>query len=411
MNGPCSSLTLALAGVLCLGIAPAAAQSLQPIFGKQYTRASGTPLTVSDTFSVCDPAGTFRMVVLNGSNGHEQIGEDSISSGSIFVNGTEVVAERDFNPKVTRIERSLTAIGPSNAIDVRIRSGPSAAIHVAVDAIQNCRGITITAPAPGTVLTSSSAVVHGQVRPSSAHFGVSVNETPAFVVAGQFTAIVPLESGSQAIVARLTDGGGDAEDAVTVQVAPVETSRRLSVTASPRAGVAPLAVELAGDFLGTVARYDWDVNGDGVIDASGDNLFRLPHQYSTPGVYFPALTVTSSEGTQTAQATAVAVFTRDEVVALLQDRWQAFRDALRRGDVPAALTFIAIAKRDKYEQVLQGLTVPLTDIDDVLFDLRFVQLRENTAEFEMLRDEPQGRASYLVRFVIDADGSWRIRDM
>ena len=46
----------------------------------------------------------------------------------------------------------------------------------------------------------------------------------------------------------------------------------------------------------------------------------------------------------------------------------------------------------------------------VLTDLRFVGLRENTAEFEMLRTDERGRLSYLVRFVTDVDGIWRLKD-
>jgi hypothetical protein len=54
--------------------------------------------------------------------------------------------------------------------------------------------------------------------------------------------------------------------------------------------------------------------------------------------------------------------------------------------------------------------VPLSQIDLILTDLRFVQIRDNTAEFEMLRSDERGRMSYLVRFVLDTDGIWRLKD-
>jgi hypothetical protein len=41
-------------------------------------------------------------------------------------------------------------------------------------------------------------------------------------------------------------------------------------------------------------------------------------------------------------------------------------------------------------------------------DVRFVFIRETTAEYEMLRTEKRGRFSYAVHFQIDVDGQWRL---
>jgi hypothetical protein len=47
----------------------------------------------------------------------------------------------------------------------------------------------------------------------------------------------------------------------------------------------------------------------------------------------------------------------------------------------------------------------------VLGDVRFVQIRGNTVEYEMLRSDERGPLSYLVRFVVDTDGIWRLKDL
>lgn len=65
---------------LWLGVAPSSAQTFTPVFTKQYVRAAGAPVTVSDSFTVCDPKGSFRLVVVNGPGG-----QGRISSGSILV--------------------------------------------------------------------------------------------------------------------------------------------------------------------------------------------------------------------------------------------------------------------------------------------------------------------------------------
>src|SRR5215813_4381203 len=109
---------------LWFNVEPASGQTFQPIFSNRYTRSTGAPVTVSDTFTACDPSGTFRVTVVNGPPGQGQIGTDPISSGSLSVNGVEVVHEQDFNQKTTLIQRPLAGIGKSNQLDVRIRSGP-----------------------------------------------------------------------------------------------------------------------------------------------------------------------------------------------------------------------------------------------------------------------------------------------
>jgi hypothetical protein len=124
-----TSLCLMMVGValsvLWLSVAPVLAETYVPIFDKRYVRAGGTPVSASDTFAACDPAGTFRMVVVNGPGSQNEIATDPLSSGSVSVNGVEVVRENDLNQNVSRVERALSGIGTANRLDINIRSGPA----------------------------------------------------------------------------------------------------------------------------------------------------------------------------------------------------------------------------------------------------------------------------------------------
>lgn len=140
---------LAMVFSLLLVISPLFAQTFEPVFSKQYTRSAGARVTASDAFTACDPRGNFRLVVLNGPGG-----QGRISSGSIYVNGVEVVKEQDFSQQLERIERPLSNVAERNRVEVLLRSRPGAAIEVTVEGIQSC-GIQITAPPSGSTLTDS----------------------------------------------------------------------------------------------------------------------------------------------------------------------------------------------------------------------------------------------------------------
>jgi hypothetical protein len=404
---------LFLAVPLVFSIAPAFAQMFQPIFAKQYTRQSGTPVTTPDTFETCDPAGTFRMVVLNGASGQGQIGTDPISSGSISVNGSEIIHENDFGQNVTRIERPLLGLAASNRIDVRLRSGPSAAVLVTVEALQRCVGIRITSPVPDSTVVGVPVLVRGEVRtPPGSDLGVTVNGQPGFLTGDAFAAVIALGGGSQTITAKLNDPSGTiAQDAIAVQVAEVSPASALFFTASPTFGVAPLDVDLQATFLGAASGYQWDVDNNGTTDFSGAGLTTVTAHYATPGLYFPTVTVIGKQGAPTTVRLAVLVRSEADLIVLLEGKWKALKDALRAGDISRALGFVARSRRTQYQEVFQNLTVPLAGIDQVMTDIRFVKTAGPTAEFEMLRAEDGLVLSYLVRFIIDEDGLWRLRDM
>ena len=105
----------------------------------------------------------------------------------------------------------------------------------------------------------------------------------------------------------------------------------------------------------------------------------------------------------------IQVFDRAVLDALLQSKWTALRDALRRGDIAQALTQISERSRGRYQQALTALSPDLPTIDNILTDVRFVRTRGLEAVFEMARTDAGILKSFEVRFHVDADGFWRVR--
>lgn len=67
-------------------------------------------------------------------------------------------------------------------------------------------------------------------------------------------------------------------------------------TATPTVGQAPLDVQFSDESTGNISNWEWDFNGDGVVDSTVENP---NYTYETPGNYTVSLTVTSPQGTDT----------------------------------------------------------------------------------------------------------------
>ncbi len=391
--------------LLLFAASPGDGHTFTPIFTKQY-RASGPPGAVSDTFSVCDPGGAFRLVVLNGPGRF-----DRISSGSIVLNGLEVVHERDFHRPVTRIERWLTNLLPDNRLVVHLRSKPGAGITVTVEGRQSC-GVRITSPTPGSTLSEPVVVVRGTVQaPVGANVGVTVNGVPALVEGGQFAALVAVSPELTSLTARAVDLSGDI-GAATVPVAvqvPIQESR-LGLRGSPAGGVAPLTVGFSLSSLVPVLTLTVDLDGNGSADFTGQSLEGQAFTYPQPGIYTATVRVTDDLGQIHTAATVVPVVDPAALDIRLQAIWQGLKDALRARDLPRAATFIHSETRAAYaDQFNRFSQATLTNIDSHLTTIQLVEVGSGGAQGEMLRDRDGQTLSFAVWFQLDQDGLWRIR--
>jgi hypothetical protein len=84
------------------------------------------------------------------------------------------------------------------------------------------------------------------------------------------------------------------------------------------------------------------------------------------------------------------------------------KDALRGGDVEAALAVVAVGQRAGYREMLNALTVPYADIDVALRDISLVTAIDDSVEYSMLRLDAGVPVSYIVVFARDEDGVWRL---
>jgi hypothetical protein len=393
------------ATLFLLGAAAGVAAAQEAVFSHTYVRGNGPPVTETDSFSVCDAAGQFTLVLVNGPGGLRRV-----SSGRVSVNGVEVIHPSDLNQQVDRIERPLTNVAAENAVEVTLAGGPGGGIALSVMATQSC-GIKITSPANGNTVTGPEVLVQGTMPASfGPDVAVTVNGTRGFAGNGTFAAVVRVDTAVTALTAVARDANGvpldDDTVAITVEPGPVEAAVHLG--ASPAVGLAPLSVELTLMSTVAVGQIALDQDGDGDVDFQGPSLEGLRFTYGQPGVYLAAATVSNSTGSHKATA-IVQVYDPAPLEALLQAKWAAMKDALRRGDVEAALRFIVESARDRYRRAFEVIVADLPQIDTILGAITLADSWATEVTFTMPRSDAGVQKTFEVRFGVDADGIWRLR--
>jgi len=201
-------LPVALLVLVWGATAVSAGAATAPVFGPEdFIRGTGAPETKARSFSTAGFTGPFLLQVANG--GADGSLERS-SSALVTLNGEVIFGPRDFNQTVELLDREIV-LEPDNELGVEVRSLPGSGFTLTVLGNRTQPEIEILAPESGLVTSSASVQVSGVF--SGAVESVVVNGVAATLDGTSFTAAVPLEEGTNRLVATAIDGLGSSATA------------------------------------------------------------------------------------------------------------------------------------------------------------------------------------------------------
>jgi hypothetical protein len=227
----------------------------------------------------------------------------------------------------------------------------------------------------------------------------------AAVEGDQFAVFVPAREGENVVTVTAGDAKAEyARTSVTVRVADAahDASR---LDSNPAAGAAPLTVSFNQSLRG--GDVDFDFEGDGVVDATLGEHAELKHVYERPGLYVPTFRLHPKDGKTRTLTTIVDVYAPPDPAPI----WNGLKSALRRGDVDAALEFVALDSRARYQPAFAALAADPAKAAIALGDIRPKSYGRGTIQCEMLRSEEGKTFSFPVTFVRDYDGLWRLKSL
>lgn len=99
-----------------------------------YTRGSGAPVSVTDTFTLLNPATQYTLKAFNG--GLQDDTTELVSSCAVLVNGVQVIGPGNFDKNVSELDVPVTLLA-SNTISVQVKGKPGGTLTIEIIGVDN----------------------------------------------------------------------------------------------------------------------------------------------------------------------------------------------------------------------------------------------------------------------------------
>ena len=345
----------------------------------------------------------------------------SFNTPAVTISGS--VNETSANVVLRRDGEFLSMGGANFSFAVTLKPGLNSFTLTAQDPAGNATSISyrltlggvnvsITSPVMGANLGTSTVLVQG-THTGPANTGIIVNGQVAFTQGTQFFVTLPLTTGANTLTATATTPQGQtASHAVTV-TRTTTAPDPAEVQAEPSSGIAPLTVRfrVRNNAATAITRIDADFDGNGAPDfTTTDPTAAIVYTYTAPGVYQPRITVTQGATTFT-QTLVVGVNDAQQMDQVFTNIWTGMNSALAQGDSNTALSFLNENAKRKYQRVFTALLPQMPQIIASYSPLRRVSISESIGEYAINRTINGRNKIFLIYFLKDTDGVWRLDAM
>ncbi len=162
----------------------------------------------------------------------------------------------------------------------------------------------------------------------------------------------------------------------------------------------------------TLKKVEADFNGDGMLDATTEDASELLYYtYPGPGVYYAKFTATDQQGATYITTYAVVIYDPTDRDRLFGDLWNGMNTALVGGNHDQALLHLNATAKAKYGPVFTALRPHFAEIVASYSPLRQVEFSSDIGEYAVTRMVEGQKRLYLIYFLKDGDGVWRLDAM
>src|SRR5215471_11333235 len=133
LRGPFADFAL-IASFVLLFPALGHAGTWIPFGPKNYVRGTGAPVTVTDSFTLLNPAAQYTLKAFNG--GLQDNQTELVSSSVVTLNGVQVIGPQNFGQGVAEIDIPITPQAV-NTISVQLRGQPGGMLAIEIVGVDN----------------------------------------------------------------------------------------------------------------------------------------------------------------------------------------------------------------------------------------------------------------------------------
>jgi hypothetical protein len=162
-----------------------------------------------------------------------------------------------------------------------------------------------------------------------------------------------------------------------------------------------------------IVQVDIDFEGDGSIDQTLLDGFdeQISHRYDMEGLYYPQVTITDQNGLQFTLVQIVNVLSASRINQIAQNQWSMMNNALMLGNHKLASDCLIDRQREEFGAIFYQLLPRFPAIIQSYSELQPVEMNTLYSSFLINRDIDGVDRAFIVEYVRDANGVWRLAGM